>query len=91
MTFATLDDINAVHVLEHAACTPAEVLELLAVNVPAAAAIVEGLTDGDLDGVVPMAWSEGSWPLGMMVQLALVGHLRRHTESVQAAVAAGSP
>ena len=89
MTWATLDEINAVHSVQHADCTPAEVIDLLAETVPAAAAIIEGLTDEDLDGVVPMAWSEGSWPLEMMVRLALVGHFRRHTESVRAAVAVG--
>ena len=47
-TTGMLDGMNAQHAAEHASCTKAETIALLKKGVPAAAAVVRGLTDDQL-------------------------------------------
>src|SRR5919106_6736112 len=49
MTMAALDQMNAQHAKEHAGCAKSETLELHMKNSAAAAAVVRGLSDAELD------------------------------------------
>ena len=88
----TMEDgtrLNAAHAEEHADCTPAEVLALLQADGPRLADFVVGLTDAQLDhrGV---AW-DGEASAEQFIRGALIGHLRRHYQTVRATVESLGP
>jgi hypothetical protein len=88
MTMATLDQMNAQHAKEWAQCTKAETLELHKKNAAAAAGIVRGLSDVELDrsgtvltGMPPMTAQQ-------VVERVLINHVNEHLGSIRAAVGA---
>ena len=88
MTMAALDQMNAQHAKEHANCTKAETLELHKKNAAAAASIVRGFSDAELDrsgivltGMPPMTVQQ-------VVERILIHHANEHLGSIRAAVGA---
>jgi uncharacterized damage-inducible protein DinB len=88
LTMASLDQMNAQHAKEHASCTKAETLELHKRNAAAAAAIVRGLSDAELDrsggilvGMPPMTTQQA-------IERILIGHVNEHLGSIRAALGA---
>jgi hypothetical protein len=87
-TMEMLHDMNAKHAQEHATCTKAETLALHAKSAAAAAAVVRGLGDSDLDrsgtvltGMPPMSAEQ-------IANGILVGHIDEHLGSIRATVGA---
>ncbi|OLB05717.1 MAG: hypothetical protein DMD98_11845 [Candidatus Rokuibacteriota bacterium] len=88
MTRAQLDQMNAQHAKEHAQCTKAETLELHKKNAAAAATMVRGLSDAELDrtggvliGMPPMSTQQ-------VVEQVLINHVNEHLGSIRAVVGA---
>jgi hypothetical protein len=86
LTMAALDQMNAQHAKEHAGCSKSETLELHKKNAAAAAAIVRGLSDAELDrtggvliGMPPMSTQQA-------VEQILIKHANEHLGSIRAAV-----
>ena len=82
-TAAMLDEMNAKHAQEHAACTKAETLALHQKGVAAAAATVRALSDAELDrsgtvlaGMPPMTTQQA-------VEAILINHVAEHTGSIR--------
>lgn len=78
--------MNAKHAQEHAACTKAETIALHRQKAEAAAAMVRGLDDAELDrsgtviaGMPPMS-------AGQLAGGLLVGHIDEHLGSIRATV-----
>lgn len=90
IAMADLDEMNAKHAVEHANCTKSETLALHRKNAAAAAAIVRGIRDGDLDRPAPVL--TGMPPMSAE-QLAgvLVQHVDEHLGSIRATVGVGAP
>ena len=85
-TMAMLDQMNAKHAGEHANCTKAEVLALHTKGAAAAAALVRGLSDAELDksgtvltGMPPMTTQQ-------VVEGILINHVNDHLTSIRASV-----
>jgi len=85
-TMAMLDEMNAKHAKDFAACTKAETLALHQKGVAAAAAIVRGLSDAQLDksgtvltGVPPMTTQQ-------VVENVLINHIAEHMGSIRKTV-----
>lgn len=76
--------LNREHAAQYAACSKEEALKLLQHNGALAASMVENLSDAQLDRVRP------DFPLSaaQTITQGLVGHLRSHSESGQAATSA---
>jgi len=76
--------VNREHAAQYATCSKEEALELLQRNGALAASMVESLSDAQLDRMRP------DFPLSaaQMITRALIGHLRDHSASVQAATSA---
>jgi uncharacterized damage-inducible protein DinB len=88
VTMEMFDAANAQHAQEHANCTKAETLELLRTGGQAAAEMLRGLTDEQLDRSQPMAFAGGqSWSAADMIERVLIGHPVQHGASVKAALA----
>jgi hypothetical protein len=88
LTMAKLDEMNAQHAREHANCTKAETLALHKKNSAAAATVVRGLSDAELDrsgavltGMPPMTANQA-------VERILINHVNEHLRSIRAAVGA---
>jgi hypothetical protein len=86
LTMAALDQMNAQHAKEHAGCSKSETLELHKKNAAAAAAIVRGLSDAELDrtggvliGMPPMSTQQA-------VEQILIKHANEHLGSIRAAL-----
>ena len=78
--------MNAQHSKEHASCTKAETLELHKKNAAAAATMVRGFSDAELDrtggvliGMPPMSTQQ-------VVERVLINHVNEHLGSIRAAV-----
>jgi hypothetical protein len=87
-TMAMLDEMNAKHASEHAGCTKAETLELHKKGAGAAAAVVRGLSDAELDrsgtvltGMPPMSTQQ-------IIEGILINHIAEHLGSIRDAVKA---
>jgi uncharacterized damage-inducible protein DinB len=92
MTLEMLDHANAAHAGQHANCTRAETLELLGRNGAAAAAIVRGLTDEELDRIVS-AFRMRTYPswvpamsVAQTIERFLIDHVREHLGNIRAAI-----
>ena len=86
LTMEMIHQGNATHASQHAHCTKAETLALLRQNGAAAAAIVRGLGDADLDRTATL-------PLGTMsasqaIERILIGHVHDHHGSIRKAIGA---
>jgi uncharacterized damage-inducible protein DinB len=84
----TIHEMNAKHAQEHATCTKAETLALHKQGTAAAAAVVRGLSDAQLErtgavlvGMPPMSAAQLAGGL-------LVGHIDEHLGSIRATVGA---
>ena len=82
VTFAQIDQMNAVVHGEHAQATKAEALALAKSNSPAAVEMVRNLTDGDLDRKVTLAVGLPEMTVEQVVEMLMVGHTAGHTESI---------
>jgi Mycothiol maleylpyruvate isomerase N-terminal domain len=85
-TRAMLDDLNARHAEEHAACTKSETIPLFGKNATGAASVVRGLGDAELgksgivfDDVPPMTAEQ-------LITLGLIGHIDEHMRSIRETV-----
>lgn len=85
-TGAMLDESNAKHAREFAGCTKAETLALHEKGVAAAAAVVRGLSDAELErsgtvltGMPPMTAQQ-------VVEGILISHIGEHLGSIRATV-----
>jgi hypothetical protein len=79
---------NAQHAQEHAACTKAEVLEILRRDGKAAADKLRGISDDQLDRKASMAFAGGAKMSALqLVEMILLGHPAQHLESITAAKA----
>jgi DinB superfamily len=85
-TRAMLDELNARHAVEHAACTKTETLALMRKTAAAAASVVRGLDDAELaksgivfDDVPPMTAEQ-------LITRALIEHTDEHLRSIQQTV-----
>jgi uncharacterized protein (TIGR03083 family) len=88
MTMDMLHDMNAKHAKEHAAATRAETVALHKKSAAAAAAILRGLSDADLEksgtvlaGMPPMSGEQ-------VVGGILLNHIDTHLQSIKATVGA---
>jgi hypothetical protein len=86
LTMAMIDEANARHAREHAGCTRAETLELHKRGAAAAAALIRGLSDAELDrtgtvltGMPPMSAEQA-------IRRVLIGHVSGHLASIRATV-----
>lgn len=86
LTMARLDELNAQHAREHAGCTRAETLALHAKGAAAAAAVLRGLPDADLDrsgtvltGMPPMTAQQ-------VIEGVLISHINSHLASIRETV-----
>jgi hypothetical protein len=90
-TRAKLDELNAQHARDHAACTRAETLALLEAGAASAAAVIRGLSDAQLamrgtvlTDVPPITVEE-------LVERVLINHCEQHFGSIRKTISgAGS-
>ena len=85
-TRAMLDEMNAQHAKEHANCTKAETVALHKKNAAAAAAIVRGLDDAQLDHTGTVLTGMPPMSAAQFVERALIGHIDEHIGSIRATV-----
>jgi uncharacterized damage-inducible protein DinB len=88
ITSQMLDEMNAEHAREYAACTKEETVELLRRNGQTAAGIIRGFSDEQLGRSAPAAIMDGAeMSTEQLVEQGLIGHMRGHSESIRAAIA----
>ena len=85
-TMETVHERNAVHARQHADCTKPETLALLRQNGAAAAAIVRGLGDAELDRTAPLPL--GTMSVAEVIERILIGHGHGHHGSIRQAIGA---
>ncbi|HYU19490.1 MAG TPA: DinB family protein [Chloroflexota bacterium] len=86
LTSEMLDQGNAQHAQQYANCTKAETLELLRSQGQAAANLVRGLSDEQLDRSQPLSLVGGAvWTTQQFIENGLIGHPRGHLESIKKA------
>ena len=85
-TMAMLDDMNAKHAVESANCTKAETLALHKKGVGAAAAIVRGLSDAELDKSGTVLKEMPAMTTQQIVENILINHISDHLGSIKATV-----
>ena len=86
LTAELLDGMNAAHAREHANCTKDETVSLLREQGAAAAKIVRGLSDDQLDKSGVFVGNE--MQAEQIVEHVLIGHVTGHLESLKASVGA---
>lgn len=82
-----IHESNAKHAREYANCSKAEVLAELRSRGAAAAAIVRGLSDEQLDRTTDAIPGQPGVTAGWLVEMALIGHLNEHVGSIKQATA----
>lgn len=88
VTREMIDAGNAQHAQEHAGCTREEVLEMLRRDGSAAAGLLRGLSDEQLDRTAPMAFAGGAELSAQAIaEMILIGHPKDHVRSIQAVLA----
>jgi len=85
-TMAMLDEMNATHAREHASCTRAETLALHKKNAAAAAGLVRGLSDADLDKSGTVLTGMPAMTTNQIVEGILINHVNEHLGSIRATV-----
>jgi hypothetical protein len=85
-TMAMLDEMNATHAREHANCTRAETLALHKKNAAAAATLVRGLPDADLDKSGTVLTGMPAMTTNQIVEGILINHVNEHLGSIRATV-----
>jgi hypothetical protein len=81
LTMEMIDQGNAQHAREHATAGKAETLRLLREGGTAAAGIVRGLSDEQLDRTGPVLGNP--MPASAVIEHILIDHVRQHLESVK--------
>ena len=76
--------VNAEHARQHAGATREEVVALLRATKPELAAAVRSIPDDQLD--VPHDTPVGPMTLAFRVQAVLIGHIKAHQGSIEAAI-----
>jgi len=84
---AVFREINARHAAEHAHVTRAEVIAVFHESGPRLAAAIRSIPDDQLDQA--RASAVGPMSIAMRVEMVLIGHLRQHQSSIEAAIAQG--
>ncbi len=85
-SMAMLHDMNAKHASEHANCTRAETLALHKKGAAAAAALVRGLSDAELDKSGTVAKEMPVMTAQQFIEGALINHVNEHLGSIRATV-----
>lgn len=85
-TTGMLDGMNAQHAAEHANCTKAETIALLKKGVPAAAAVVRGLTDDQLAKSGTVFTDAPPMTAEQLITRGLIIHIDEHVGSIRKAV-----
>ena len=85
-TTAMLDEMNATHAREHANCTRAETLALHKKNAAAAAGLVRGLSDAELDKSGTVLTGMPAMSTQQIVEGILINHVNEHLASIRATV-----
>jgi mycothiol maleylpyruvate isomerase-like protein len=85
-TMAMLDEMNAKHAVENANCTKAETLEIHKKGVTGAAAVVRGLSDGDLDKSGTVLAGMPAMSVQQIVEGILINHVQEHLTSIKSTV-----
>ena len=86
ITMEQIDQMNAQHAQEFANCTKAETLELLRSSGEAAAGMVRGLNDEQLDRSQPLTVMGGQQVSAQQfIEMVLIGHVQGHLQSINAA------
>ena len=80
--------MNAKHAQDHAGCTKAETLALHTKNAAAAAAIVRGIGDAELDRTGYVISGQPPMSAAQLTEGILVGHIDEHLGSIRATVGA---
>jgi hypothetical protein len=82
-----MDQINAQHAQQYANCGRQETLDLLRANAAAAASVVRGLSDEQLDRTAPMPFLGGApWSTQQCIENVLIGHVLDHGGSIRTSV-----
>jgi uncharacterized damage-inducible protein DinB len=83
----TIHAANDAHAIANAGVSRDDVLTLLQANGPAAAAIVRGLTDEQLERSAPLGIFGGKeTSAGELAERVLIGHVHAHLRDIRAAV-----
>ena len=85
-TMAMLDEMNAKHAKDFAACTKSETMELHKKGVAAAAATVRGLSDAELDKSGTVLTGMPAMTTQQIVENILINHVKEHLGSIRATV-----
>ena len=88
LTMDALHEMNAKHSREHAACTKAETLGLHRKGAAAAAGVVRGLSDAELDRGGTVLSGMPAMTVEQIVGGILVRHIDEHLGSIRTTVAA---
>ena len=86
MTMDTLHEMNAKHAKEHATCTKAETLALHKKGAVAAAGVVRGLSDAELDRSGTVLGGAPPMTAEQIVGGILIRHVNEHLGSIRATV-----
>jgi uncharacterized damage-inducible protein DinB len=85
-TMAMLDEMNAKHAKDFAGCTKAETLELHRKGVAAAAAVVRGFSDAELDKSGTVLAGMPAMTTQQVVENVLINHISDHMGSIRTTV-----
>ena len=85
-TMAMLDEMNAKHAKDFAGCTRAETLELHRKGVAAAAAVVRGFSDAELDKSGTVLAGMPAMTTQQVVENVLINHIDDHMGSIRKTV-----
>jgi hypothetical protein len=87
LTGEMIDQFNAQHAQQHAACTREETVALLRTNGAAAASIIRELSDEQLERAAILPWEAGpAWSVRRIIEDKLIEHFDEHLPSIRAAV-----
>ena len=86
LSMDALNAMNAKHAQENANCSKSETVTLFKKNAAAAAAIVRGLDDAQLDRTGTVLTSMPAMSAAQFIERALIGHLDEHVGSIRATV-----
>jgi hypothetical protein len=86
-TMAMLDEMNAKHAKDFAGCTKAETLDLHRKGVAAAAAVVRGIPDADLDKSGTVLTGMPAMTAQQVIEGILINHITDHLGSIRKTVA----
>jgi hypothetical protein len=85
-TMAMLDEMNAKHAKDFGSCTKAETLDLNKKGVTAAAGMVRGLSDGELDKKGTVLTGMPVMSVQQIIENILINHVQEHLGSIRATV-----